>query len=55
MGMDFVALMKDTKPAKSALDLLEADSPAELQAVARLMRDQGFALNNDLRLSGLGV
>ena len=49
MGMDFIALMKYTKPAKSALDLLEADSPAELQAVARLMRDQGFALNNDLR------
>jgi hypothetical protein len=49
MGMDFVALMRYARPDEIALDALEADSPAELKAVARLMRSLGFGLNNGLR------
>src|SRR5262245_6055269 len=46
MGMDFVALMKYGGPDQSvlrALDRLEAGSPAEVQGLARLMRERGFA------------
>jgi hypothetical protein len=51
MGMDFVALMRYASPDASALRALEADSPAELKDLARLMRGKGFgfALKNDLR------
>src|SRR5262249_52915194 len=42
-------LMRYTGPDSSALDELEAASPAELKAIARLMRDRGFALDSGLR------
>jgi hypothetical protein len=47
--MDFVALMRYAGPDERALGALEADSPAELKAVARLMRAQCFRLDNGLR------
>src|SRR5262249_55407981 len=50
MGMDFVALMKYGGPDERllrVLDRLEAGSPAEVQALTRLMRERGFATGHE--------
>jgi hypothetical protein len=50
MGMDFVTLLRYAGPGAPvlrALDALEAGSPAELQAVARLLGARGFSLGDE--------
>src|SRR5262245_32120682 len=50
MGMDFVAMLKHRGPDERlsrVLDRLEAGSPAEVQALARLMHDRGLGLGRE--------
>ncbi|MBV9125745.1 MAG: HNH endonuclease [Planctomycetes bacterium] len=50
MGMNFVALMEYAGPDERILRVLDSiagDSPGELKVVARIMKEQGFAVHPD--------